>query len=332
MTGTAARLWSWLGAGLDTTRPLEKFVAALGGAVAILAVWWMADRFAHPASAPLLVASIGASAVLLFAVPHGPLSQPWPLVGGHLVSALAGVTAARLVAEPTLAAALAVGVAIGAMYVLRCIHPPGGATALYAVIGGPGVHGLGYGYVIDPVLANVGVILLIAVAFNYPFRWRRYPARWARSVDAETQVVQAPLDIDAGDLRWALERAGSFVDIDVNDLVDIYRDARAHARQSQVDPVHVLPGRYFSNGDYGEQWAVRQVMGDAGDAPPVGEDLVIYRVVAGLGRRRTGTCSRAEFAAWARHRVYLDENTWRRMAPDTADTAATERAGSISRP
>jgi CBS-domain-containing membrane protein len=61
------------------------------------------------------------------------------------------------------------------MHYLNCLHPPGGATALSAVIGGQAVHQLGYQYLLTPVLLNVVTLLLIAIVFNYPFRWRRYP-------------------------------------------------------------------------------------------------------------------------------------------------------------
>ena len=73
------------------------------------------------------------------------------------------------------AAALAVALAIGAMHYLNCIHPPGGATALSAVIGGDAIHQLGFQYVLTPVLLNVIIVLIVAILFNYPFHWRRYP-------------------------------------------------------------------------------------------------------------------------------------------------------------
>jgi CBS-domain-containing membrane protein len=123
---------------------------------------------------------MGASAVLLFAVPEGPLSQPWAVVGGHLFSAVVGVLCAHLVVDPLLASAIAVGAAIGAMQVLRCVHPPGGATALSAVVGGPAVHALGMQYVLTPVLLNAAVIVAVAVAFNGLLGKRRYPAYLAQ--------------------------------------------------------------------------------------------------------------------------------------------------------
>jgi CBS-domain-containing membrane protein len=118
---------------------------------------------------------MGASAVLLFAVPHGALSQPWPVLGGHVISALIGVSCAKFIPLPLLAAAFSVALAIGAMHYLNCIHPPGGATALSAVIGGDAIHQLGFQYVLTPVLLNTIIVLIVAILFNYPFHWRRYP-------------------------------------------------------------------------------------------------------------------------------------------------------------
>lgn len=135
-----------------------------------------------------IIASMGSSAVLLFAVPHGPLSQPWSVFGGHLVSAIVGVTCVKLIPASMLAAAIAVALAIGAMHYLRCIHPPGGATALGAVLGGDAVHQLGYQFVITPVMLNAITILLVALLFNAPFAWRRYPAAWSESTGAKASA------------------------------------------------------------------------------------------------------------------------------------------------
>lgn len=165
---------------LERAEHLEKWISALGGLVSLSGILLISHASLGLEGASTLVASMGASAVLLFAVPHGPLSQPWPLLGGHTVSALIGISCAKLLQDPVLAAALAVALAIGAMHYLNCIHPPGGATALSAVVGGEAVHQLGYQYLLTPVLFNAVTILLIAVLFNYPFHWRRYPAIFRR--------------------------------------------------------------------------------------------------------------------------------------------------------
>ncbi len=170
---------AWLGVQTQGTSVGGSLRSTLGGVLAIAGILVVSELFVGARSAGVLVASMGASAVLLFAVPDGPLSQPWAVFGGNLSSAVVGVTCARLIPDPTLASAVAVGVAIGTMQQLRCVHPPGGATALSAVVSGPSVHALGYQYVVTPVLLNVLVILTVALLFHGPSR--RYPARAGRA-------------------------------------------------------------------------------------------------------------------------------------------------------
>ena len=174
-----------LGVARSTVGAREAIASGLGGCIAIGTVVYVCSHFVGVESAALLVASMGASAVLLFALPHGPLSQPWAVLGGHVLSAVIGVSCARAFADPALAAALAVGTAIGAMQVLRCVHPPGGATALSAVVGGPGVHALGMKYVLTPVLLNAVVIVVVAVIFNGLLAGKRYPAELALRRETE---------------------------------------------------------------------------------------------------------------------------------------------------
>jgi len=124
-----------------------------------------------------MVASMGAASVLLFTQPNSSMSQPWALVGGHLVSSSAGVMAALLISDPALAAATAVALAIAGMLAFRCLHPPGGAAALGAVLGGDSVTSLGFYYVLTPVLFNAIVLLCLAVIINNLYPGRRYPRR-----------------------------------------------------------------------------------------------------------------------------------------------------------
>jgi CBS-domain-containing membrane protein len=180
----------WAGIGNDLSTNAEKWVSTIGGLAGILSVALVSQSQLGLAGSASIIASMGSSAVLLFAVPHGPLSQPWPVFGGHLVSALIGVTCVKLISDPMLAAAIAVALAIGAMHYLRCMHPPGGATALGAVLGGDAVHQLGYQFVITPVMLNAITILLVAVLFNAPFAWRRYPPVW--SMGADPKVLTPP--------------------------------------------------------------------------------------------------------------------------------------------
>src|SRR5690625_5340516 len=125
-------------------------VAFAGAFIGVLTVYAVSSWYLSNLGALLMLAAMGATAVLLFAVPHGALSQPWAVVGGHVVSAIVGVTCQLLIPNLFWAAALSVGVAVADLYYLRCIHPPGGATALAAVIGWPELHALGYDFVVRP--------------------------------------------------------------------------------------------------------------------------------------------------------------------------------------
>lgn len=192
----------------------EKFLSMAGCLFAILLLILVTERFLHLSGASAVIASMGATAVLLFAVPHGQLSQPWPVLGGHVLSAVVGVVCARCWAgHPALAAALAVGLATGLMHQLKCIHPPGGATALTAVLGGEAVHALGFHYVVFPVLANCLLMIVVAVLFNAFFGWRRYPAALGTR-----QVPEAAGEPSHEEIARALRRMDTFVDISEEDL------------------------------------------------------------------------------------------------------------------
>jgi len=200
----------------------ERIISTIGGCLGIFAVYAVSSH-ALGTAAIYIIPSMGASAVLLFAAPHSPLAQPWNLLGGHLVSALIGVSCAHFIIDIGLAAALAVGLAIGAMYYLRCIHPPGGATALAAVIGGIQIRDLGFEYLVTPVLLNTLTILAVALLFNWFFDWRRYPA-YLTAKKRDTAIQQqtyAP--ISHADLVYALGQIDSFIDISEADWLRIYR-------------------------------------------------------------------------------------------------------------
>lgn len=281
--------------------------------MSILVVTLISHQVLDVAEAAMVVASMGASAVLLFAVPHGPLSQPWAMMGGHFVSAIIGVSCARWIPEPVIAAAVAVAVAIGVMHYLRCIHPPGGATALTAVIAGPGVTSLGYQYVLTPVLLNAVVMLCIAIIFNYAFPWRRYPA--ALATPNTTTATKKPAETSPGlsekELEVALQSMDSTIDISGRDLVEIYRLAQENKNTTTIKPEMFKAGCYYSNGLYGRDWQVRQII-DMPTPMKSSSDLLIYKVVAGKNRRQTETASFEEFSVWASNEVFLNENSWQK--------------------
>lgn len=155
-------LWSWIGAFLG-----------------ISAIAWVGNFFLVGHDLSLMIGSFGASAVLVYGAVRSPLAQPRNLVGGHVISAFVGVLCWKLFHHhPWLAEALAVATSIALMHATRTLHPPGGATALIAVIGSPEIHDLGFFYVLVP--ATIGPLILLAVAIlvnNLPAS-RRYPEIW----------------------------------------------------------------------------------------------------------------------------------------------------------
>ena len=213
----------------------ERLVSALGAFLGIATVVLTSRYFVSGSESYLVIASMGASAVLLFAVPHGALSQPWALFGGHLVSAIIGVSCSQFIPNDFIAAPLAVGIAVGAMHYLRCIHPPGGATALAAVISGPGVEALGYQFVLTPVMANTAAILFTAVVFNAFFDWRRYPA-WLHARFEKREAAQPYEAISHEDFVYALSEIDSFVDVSENDLLRIYDLVTRNRQSRHLDP------------------------------------------------------------------------------------------------
>lgn len=123
-----------------------------------------------------LIGSFGASCVLVYGVIQSPLAQPRNLIGGHVISAIVGVTMAKIFPDTIwLASSLAVAAAIVLMQITKTLHPPGGATALIAVTGSPAILKLGYWYVLTPVLSGAIILLLVALIFNNMTSNRQYP-------------------------------------------------------------------------------------------------------------------------------------------------------------
>jgi CBS-domain-containing membrane protein len=210
----------------------DIWISTLGGIVGILGIFLASEALFGHDVAVTIVPSMGASAVLLFAAPHAPFSQPWNVVAGHLLSAVIGVACWRWIPHLAVAASVGVGLAIGAMYLARCLHPPGGATALAAVIGSAQLHALGFGYALQPILFNVAVITLIAVMFNGLFNWRRYPAQLSVRAEAVAAEADEYAPISHEDFVYALSQIDTIVDASEDDLLQIYRLATKRHRDT----------------------------------------------------------------------------------------------------
>ena len=173
-----ASLMRWLGANSHSVSAKEQAIAILGSLAAVLTV-----SYAMPGGDNLLIlASSGASAVLIFVVPHGRLSQPWPVLMGHILCAVIGVSCAKWIGAGPTTVILTVSLCILAMSLTRSIHPPADATALTAMLGGTAITDLGYSSVAAPVAVNMPALVGAAFLINLPFRGRRYPAafQWQR--------------------------------------------------------------------------------------------------------------------------------------------------------
>jgi len=277
----------------------EKLTSALGGFVGILLISWVSFQFTGAGGAALIVPSMGASAVLVFAVPHGKLSQPWALFGGQLISAAIGVTCYQFIPNLFFASGLAVGLAIGAMHIFRCVHPPGGATALAAVIGIEQIHALGYEFIVTPVLLNTVIIFVTALIFNNIFPWRRYPSSLMRFTDTPSlQEGRSSRLIEKQYIERALSDIDLVVDLNASDLQQIFALAIEHAEMPVFSANNIKLGSYYTNGKHGAEWSVRHVIDEAQHESPQ-KDMVIYRVVEGHGLRNADSCTRSEFAKWA---------------------------------
>jgi CBS domain-containing membrane protein len=204
----------------------DRLIACLGAAIGI-ALTVLACSLMPLAlhDLPVIVAPIGASAVLVFAVPSSPLAQPWPVVGGNVISTLVGVAVYRFVPNPALAAGVAVGGAILVMSLLRCLHPPGGAAALTAVIGSSGIHAAGYGFAIAPVGVNSIALVLLAMAFHRTTA-HSYPHK---PVPVPSQAPRA--SFDEADIDAALAEMHESFDISREDLTALLDHAERHARR-----------------------------------------------------------------------------------------------------
>ena len=283
---------------------IEQFVSAVGGFLSIILIAFISFQYTGATATALIVPSMGASAVLLFAVPHGKLSQPWPLFGGNLIAAIIGVSCYKMIPDLFWAAGIAVGVSIIAMHLLNCIHPPGGATALAAVIGGPVIHDLGYQYVLTPILLNVTIIFLVAFIFNSLFPWRRYPASMVKFTNTSnsTHKYEKQL-IDKVSLEKAISDMDLVIDITTDDLQQLFALTLQHSSARLLHPQQILLNHYYTNGKHGAEWSVRHII-DESHSDNQHMDMVIYRVVEGQGLRSADSCTREKFSKWSAREVF----------------------------
>ncbi len=290
----------WLPANGPLT-PQARWRAVAGAMIGIALTGWLSAWYLkgqpEGLNMPLwwLIAPMGASAVLLFAVPASPLAQPWSVLGGNLVAALIGVSCVKFMPVPALAAALAVSASIGAMLTLRCLHPPSGAVALTAVVGGPPVHALGYDFVLVPVALNSLIIVVVALVVHR-LSGQRYPHSQGTDVRPPGVLHDAPtqrLGFTHEDLDAVLKNYNQVLDISRDDLEELFRQTEMQAYRRRFgetscgavmspDPVSVVFGT-----ELGEAWRLMQ------------QHRLHALAVVDRARRVVGIVTRADFMAHA---------------------------------
>ncbi len=256
---------SFLNGILPRQSQYEMIVSSLGAIVGIGMVVWVSHFFVDDAGLPFIVASMGAAAVLLYAAPHSPLTQPWAFVGGHLISATVGVTCAQWVPDLFLASGLAVGLAIYAMHQLNCLHPPGGAAALVTVVGGEQIHALGYLYVLVPVALNVCILALAVAATRAWIAHHQQKSSFIFYDDKqENNSTANSMPFSTDDLSSALHEMHAYIDVSIEDLNQIYAHANlfAHKRELGSMTCHDMMQTNIASVEFGDYldttWALMQ--------------------------------------------------------------------------
>lgn len=214
----------------------ERWRSALAGLVGILLLEVLLSGLPLQTESHLLLAPAGASAVILYSLPHSPLGQPWAVIGGLGVSALVGLLCGHFIPWSWAAVAAAVGLSIWLMAALRCLHPPGGAMAIVMA----SVPQAGWGVSLSSVTWNICGLLLGALLMNNLLRERRYPQCAAAARWHQKPLPRARSGIEHEDLKYACERIDSYLDVSEGDLVTIYNLAvdnafRRHATTRCAD-------------------------------------------------------------------------------------------------
>lgn len=211
----------------------DRLIACLGALISIALTGFICGWIlGYARNIPLIVAPMGASAVLLFAIPASPLAQPWPIIAGNTVSALFGVIVAQTIHDPILAIGVGVSLAIAAMSVTRSLHPPGGAMALTVIVGGPAVSASGFLFPFIPVMLNSVVLVALGIAFHR-FSRRAYPHVTATAPSNTHRTQDPPAEVRAGiqpaDVDAALAMLDETFDIDRRDLDRLLRQVELQA-------------------------------------------------------------------------------------------------------
>ena len=210
--------------------PLKERLYSGFGALCGLAISSLISWYVLGGMNVWYIAPMGASSVLLFAIPSSPLAQPWNVVVGNTLAGMIGVACSQFLPDLTSAFSVAVGLAIFIMMTTDSLHPPSGAVAITAVLGGEAVHRLGFHFVLYPVLLNSVLLLLFAVFFNRLIG-RHYPITAHVNERSKDPTPTQKVSIQPKDIEYALEQHTELLDISQYDLEKIILEAQEHASE-----------------------------------------------------------------------------------------------------
>jgi len=213
--------------------PVKERILSGVGALCGLAISSLISWYVLGGINAWYIAPMGASSVLLFAVPNSPLAQPWNVIIGNILAGVIGVTCTQLLADSTTAFSLAVGFAIFMMMTTDSLHPPSGAVAITAVLGGDAVHRLGFHFILYPVLLNSILLLLFAVFFNRLIG-RHYPLTAHLNERSKDPTPTQKVSIQPKDIEYALDHHTELLDISQYDLEKIILQAQVHANERSM--------------------------------------------------------------------------------------------------
>ena len=215
---------------------IQKAYAAVACLIAIFLTATVTQLYA-PENTGILVASMGASAVLLFVVPSSTMAKPWPFAAGQMISALVGIYVAHYETDFVRASALAVGLSVLLMLLLRCLHPPGAATALASLHNTVNADLPDFSFLLMPVGVNVVIMLTIALLVNRLILLRIQLAKTPSPVHITNQNDQQGhlLSINKGDIEQVIQRFDKFLDIGPDDLCQLLTQLHLLSFQKNAD-------------------------------------------------------------------------------------------------
>ncbi len=219
-----------------------KLLAVIACVSAIFITATLTQAIAPTPAAPVLIASMGASAIILFIIPNSPLAQPWAFVGGQIIAAFVGISCALFIPHVIIAATVAIASCVALMLFLRCLHPPAAATALTPVLAGQNIQSLGFDYALMPIGINIIIMLGMAILLNRWLMGYDYPVLH-KPVPKKNlpQTMPPPLarstQVSEQTMQQVLEKTATFVDVTAADLCRLFSEVESEQLKQLSDSI-----------------------------------------------------------------------------------------------